>query len=832
MDAIGERNPAPWIARFLAGATSDLRHAARLLKKDRGFTSVTLLTLALCIGANTAIFSMVYALLLKPLPFRNPTRIVEIYNTFVKAGLNKMPSNLIQYEDYKAHTKSYEAIALCGISTMMFGEEGSAQRTTMAYGTVDFFDVLGVKPLIGQFPTIANSVWGQSNVIVLMQSFWEAHYHSDPGVLGTTVRIDGKPYTIIGVAPRSVEAFNARVKFFQPMDWKPEWINPQARFGLNTPLFGRLKEGVTVAQALPEAEALEKVYYDASPGPTKEFLNRAGHGMGIGVIQAERVKPIKSSLYLLQSGVIFVLLIGCLNVANLMLTRANGRMGELSIRFALGAGRTAIARQLLIESLLLTLSGAVLGVGLAWAGVRTVNHFTAKMLPDMLPITIDGSILAYTAALSVAVGLLMGIIPVIHVARSNLSAMIHRTSRSTSGGRGVRALSSLLVMVQVAVALMLLTGAGLLVHSFANMLSVRPGFDPDKVVVGTIGLPGAYGKPEAAAPLQRKLLQAIREIPGVGDAALSTGVPFQGNLPINALTLRESVLPRDAAQPGAFQVGASVGYFQALHIQLVEGRLFEDRDTLKGTEPYVVDEDFAKRYFPDRSAVGGHFTFGGPDKKQISDWGVIVGVVRSVPHNGLEDTSKIPFVYYPLLQRQPHAISIFVRSERPLADTIAAVREKVKSIDPTIPLFDTQPLQQVIDNSFTNRRAVMLLLGVFAGLALFLSAIGIYGVLAYDVSQRTREIGIRGAIGATRAQILGLVMRQGLWKTGVGLVAGLVGAILLCHYMAGMLYELKPTDPWAYAVVSVILAAVGAAASYLPARNAARINPNDALRIE
>jgi predicted permease len=363
------------------------------------------------------------------------------------------------------------------------------------------------------------------------------------------------------------------------------------------------------------------------------------------------------------------------------------------------------------------------------------------------------------------------------------------------------------------------------------MLAVNPGFDPRGVVVGSIGLPQAYQKEDSAASFQRKLLQALREIPDTSDATLSMGVPFQGGLNINALTLKESNLPRDSPQPGAFQVGASVGYFQALRVPLVEGRFFEEGDTIKGIQPYVVDERFAQRYFPGRSAVGGHFTFGRPSDN-IADWGIIVGVVRNVPHNGLEDTSNIPFIYFPMLKARPYGLSLFVRTQRPLADTIAAIREKLRSIDPAIPLFDTQPLQKAIDDSFDNRRAVMLLLGGFAALALFLSSIGIYGVLAYDVSQRTREIGIRGAIGASRTQIIGLVMRQGLWKTGIGLCAGLVGAFFLSHYMAGMLFELKPSDPWAYILVSLILAIVAATASYLPARHAATINPNDALRIE
>ena len=427
--------------------------------------------------------------------------------------------------------------------------------------------------------------------------------------------------------------------------------------------------------------------------------------------------------------------------------------------------------------------------------------------------------------------LLIGLLPVIYCLRANLAEVIHRSSRSASGGRGVRALSSLLVTGQIAVALVLLSGAGLLIHSFANAISVNPGFDPKNLVVGSIALPGSYQAKDRATAFQRRLDQALREIPGVEDAALATGVPFEGGLPIQALTLKDSILPRNSPQPGAFLIGVSLDYFQTLHIQLLRGRLFQDADTANGRQAYVVDEHFEQRYFPGHSAVGGHFTFGGAPTKDV-DWPVIVGVVRNVPHNGVEDTSNNPFVYFPLLTSTPGGIHLFARSARPLGDMVATLRDKLRILDPSIPLFETGTVQQAINDSFDNRRALMILLIGFAVLALFLSAIGIYGVLAYDVSQRTREIGIRGAIGATRGQILSLVMRQGLWKTGMGLAVGLVSAVLLSRYMASMLFELKPTDPWAYLLVSLLLALVAIAASYLPARRAARIEPIEALRTE
>jgi predicted permease len=397
----------------------------------------------------------------------------------------------------------------------------------------------------------------------------------------------------------------------------------------------------------------------------------------------------------------------------------------------------------------------------------------------------------------------------------------------------VRALSGVLVVAQVGVALVLLTGAGLLIQSFAEALKVDTGLDASKVVTARVALTREHrASDEAAAKIRERLLQAMREIPGVTSVALSASTPFvPGGLPINAFTLETDTLPPGSPQPGAFRVLVTPGYRETLGLRMVEGRFYEEADAVPGRRGFVVDQSFARKFFPNGSAIGGKFAFGGRPAKP-EDWPTIIGVVKDVPHNGVEEKSGNPFIYQVVQGGRPGGFTMFMRTERPAGDAVTALRAKVREIDPKLPLFDAGGLEETVDASFDNRRAVMLLLAAFAGLALFLSALGIYGVLAYDVSQRTREIGVRSAVGASRGQISGLIVRQGLWKGGIGVVLGLIGAALLSSSMTSLLFNVKPTDPKVYALVSLMLIGVALLASYLPARRAARIDPLIALRDE
>ena len=819
-------------AGIWSGFLTDLRHASRLLWKSKGITATTLLTLGLGIGATTAIFSSVYALMLKPLPYQEPERIVELYSSASKAGLHHMPANVPFYLDYSRNGTSYESLGLWTFFYGLVGEKDSVVRVPGVRATAEIFNILKIQPLHGTFFTKDQNKPGADKVIVLTQTYWQTQYQESPEVLGQEIRIDDEAYKVIGVAPRVLEAFDARMKFIVPLSWAPAQENPQGRYGVGIMLFGRLKPGVTAGQADSEAKTLEKRYVDAGPPQLKAFVERSGMTMNVGGVQEQRVQPVRPTLLMLQGGVAFVLLIGCFNVANLLLVRANARQSEMAIRSALGAGRGTIARQFLLESMLLTALGALLGLAVAWGALRVTNVYLARMLPQSLPASLDWRVLGFAVAVAFAIGLIIGVIPVFHILRTNLAAVIQSSSRSSSSSRGVRALSGVLVVGQVAVALMLLTGAGLLIQSFAQALKVDIGLEPGKVVTARIALTREHrASDEAAAKIRERLLQAMREIPGVTSVALSASTPFQGGLPINAFTLETDTLPPGSPQPGAFRVLVTPGYLQTLGLKLVEGRFYEDEETGPGRRGFVVDQSFARKFFPNGSALGGKFAFGGRPAKP-EDWPTIIGVVKDVPHNGVEEKSGNPFIYQVVQGGRPGGFTMFMRTDRPSGDAVSALRAKVREIDPKLPLFDAGGLSEAVDSSFDNRRAVMLLLAAFAGLALFLSALGIYGVLAYDVSQRTREIGLRGAIGASRGQIASLIVRQGLWKGGIGVVIGLVGAALLSSSMTTMLFNVKPTDPKVYAAVSFVLISVAALASYLPARRASRIDPLVALRDE
>jgi predicted permease len=818
---------APGLGIWLGNLGRDLRFSFRSLRRAPGFSAAVIVTLALCIGANTAILSVLYQLLLKPLPFRDPGQLVQIYNAYPKSGLARHRVSVAQYLDYKANADLFAGFSLTALWSYTIGEESDPTRGSGESVTGDFFTLLDVHPLRGRFFAPEDSVPGRDHVVVLTQSLWENYYRADPEIVGKQIRLSGDLYTIVGVAPRVVEELDTQTQLFRPITWTPNQTEPAARHWDVAPAYARMKPGVRPAAARAQLDLLEQRYYQQADPESRQFIDSSGFRIALGRVRDEQTQSVRTGLFLLQGGVLLVLLIGCVNVANLMLARSNARQAELAIRQALGAGRGSLARQLFAETLLLTLAGAAGGMALAWGGLRVVNSYLAGIVRNVAPVALDGTILGLTLLLSLLVALLVGLLPVINLWRSDLLARMQSGARGASGGSRVRTASGILVVSQVAIALMLLVGAGLLLRSFARVLEVDPGFEARKVGVGRVAPPLAYRTQEQKLALEDLMLARLREIPGLEAVSMASDTPLPGPFVATSFTPRGN--PGQSVSSYFFAV--SPGFFSTMGMRWREGRDFSEADNAKSRPVIIVDRIVAEKYFPGRSAVGQEISFGGPPEKD-SDWPVIVGVVETAAFGGLEDRSGTPYIYMPLKQIGVQGISIFVRPTGSVTEMLARVRQKIREIDPTMPLYGTGTLQMRLDGTLENRRGVLLLLATFAGLALLLSAVGIYGVLAYDVSQRTREIGVRSAIGASPGQIMRLILRQGLGKAGIGLAIGLVGAFCLSRFMTGLLFDVRPSDPVAYLAVSLLLLLVALLASWLPARRAAKVDPVVALRCE
>ncbi len=670
-------------------------------------------SLALCIGANTAVFSMLYALVIRPLPFRQPEQLIEIYNSFPKVGMPKLASNVGQYLDFKEHAPAFARLALWRLDDHTLGEVSGPSRISGAIATADFFEVLDLRPLLGRFFTAENHVPAADKVVVLTQSFWESHFQSDPGVVGRTVRLDGERYEIIGVAPRLLEAFDARIRFLRPISWPH---NAKAgRLGWSPELVGRLNPGKSVEEAAAQVTALEKSYFDGASAGERDFLERTGKVVRVDTLKGQRSAPVRNALWLLQGGVIFVLLIGCVNVANLLLSRAIARSSEFALRAALGADWAALARQLFVESALLAGVGMVVGLLLAWGTLNTANRFAARLLPNALPFSIDGVVLGMSIALAAGIAVFVGLLPVLGLRAGGITRPLNPQGRAASPGRSARAAGATLIVAQVAFALVLVTGAGLLARSFANVLGVEPGLDPRHLFSARIAVP--KDKEKSFPP---RFSDALREIPGI-QSCLASSTPFglvppaNLSMPLGAVGLRGYSLPADAALPSVFYCGVTPSYLETLRIPLREGRWLSDSDMETG-RAVVVDESFARRFFPGRSALGQHLVINSPPPKSDSDWLEIVGVVGNVQHNGVEDSGRQLFLYQPLTQMPLYGMmSVLVRTSRPESEMLALLREKVAAIDPELPVYAAAPIESVIGETFSNRRGVTLLLAAFPG---------------------------------------------------------------------------------------------------------------------
>jgi predicted permease len=810
----------------------DVKFGLKLLWKERAFSIAALLTLALCIGANTAIFTVLNTVILRALPYPEPEKLVSIYNVYPGVGVSDRGSNGVpDYLDRKKLTDVFSSIALIGNAGYDVGLDGSPQRIDGDYVTPDYFTVLGVQPLLGRVFTAEEAVEGKDKVAVLSEGLWEEMYGRDRGVLGRDIRLSGRAYRIIGVMPSEFARLGGDTRIWVPFAFTQKQTSDDARHSNNWDMIARLKTGVTLDYAQQRIEALNKANLDLFP-KYRDILLAAKFGTRVVGWKDELVREVRPTLYVLQAAVAFVLLIGCVNLANLMLVRSNVRLKELAIRHSLGAGRWRLARQLLTESVSLSVLGGLFGVLVGYGGVRLLSFVGARELPRGDTISIDGGVLLFTAAVALVTGALFGSVPIAQLYRRDLTAVFRESDRTGTAAGHALSLRSVLVVGQISLAFVLLIGAGLLTMTFVRLLAVDPGFRPDNVLTAQVSLPDARYKEEAQRrQFMAALLERVRSIHGVDAAGATTFLPFGDSMNASAIAIEGRQLARGETPPVPGWNTVDSGYFKTMGIQLLSGRIFTESDTENATRVLVIDEYLQKRYWPNSNPLGQKIRLG-IDDEDATRVGTIIGVVRTVKVHDLANNNPVGVLYQYYKQAVPGRVHLVVKTAGSNPGLVAAVRREVLQADPELPLFDTKTMPERISQSLLNRKGAMVLCLVFAGLALLLSAIGIYGVLAYTVTQRTREIGIRVALGAVSRDVVGMVLGQGAKMAVAGLALGIIAALAFTRVLGSMLYGVKPADPLVFAVTALVLGAVALTAAFVPSFRALRIQPASALRHE
>jgi len=796
----------------------DVRYAVRSLRRSPGFAAVAAFTLALGIGANTAIFSVLNGVILKPLPYADPDRLVILWES-----TRDLPEITVSYPDYldwRARTHSFADIAIYnGYDVFNLTGRGEPERVRGGLASSNLFSVLGVKPQFGRTFTPLDDRPGAPRVAVITDALWKRRFAGDRGVIGQTVQLDDDSYTIVGVMPASFR--------YTPADI---WI-PIGLFA-DTPRFvranhpgliglGRLKPRVTVAQMRAELKSVARDLEQQYPSVN------TGIGATGAPLEERVVGSIRPALAVLTGAVGLVLLIACVNVANLLLGRAASRQREFAIRAALGAGRRRIIRQLLTESVVLALLGAAGGLAIAWAGVRVLVALDPSTVPRIGDIRIDGTVLVFALGIAIATGMLFGLAPALQALRRNSPAILKEEGRAVTAGRSRMRFRAALVVAEVALALVLLVGAGLLLRSFARLMHVDPGVDPRNVMTAFVQLPERkYPEAEQRTRFFEDFLTRVRALPGVSSAALATDLPITSSW--QTTLVWEGRPPRQAGGESFVNgVTVSPGYFSAMHMRLLAGRVFTDADARGAPPVMMVSETVVKRFFRGENPIGRRARFG-PGTDDAS-WMTIIGVVNDVKDGGLAESSRGAF-YLPMSQSSERSLWLVARSEAAPQALVPLIRRALSAMDPALPLSSTQTMEQVIDSSVAQPKFAMLLLTVFAAIALVLTGAGVYGVISYAVAQRTHEIGVRIALGARRAGVVGMVVRQVLAMAAGGIVLGGAGALAGGRLLASMLYDVRPTDPLTLAVVVSIVVSVAIAAAALPALRAARTDPITALR--
>jgi predicted permease len=814
----------------------DLRYGFRMLLKAPGFTAVAVLTLALGIGANTAVFSIVNAVLLRPLPYQAPGQLVKIWGQYTKEGI---PQNWIsepEWWDMQGGLHSFSSLAAyyTGGGANLSVDSGQPTRITQGSTTASLFPLLGVKPYLGRTFS-AEEDKPNVNVVLLSYKCWHSTFGADAKIVGTTIDLNLEKFTVIGVLPEGF-VFAGDNDVWTPLGL--DRAKPGNRGSHYLEVIGRIKPGVTLGQANADLQAFANSLALQYP---RNYGGNKGWGMFARSLRTELTGDVRLATLVLFGAVGFVLLIACVNLANLLLARASARSREMALRIALGAGRFRLIRQHLTESVLIGCIGGAIGVFLAVWGVNLVDRFATQFLPAAIRPTLDIPVLGFAAALSIFTGFLFGLAPALHVSRTEVFDALRTAARSSAGVAGNRMRNGL-VVAEISVALVLLIGAGLMVRSLRRLMEVNPGFQTQHLLTARLYLPSATYKDQAnVATFFRDFLDRVRAIPGVTTAGAVSLLPVQPGLNSSGSTYVEHTsvegLETFMGYPyiEADRRFTSPDYFSAMQIPLVRGRYFTSADDASAPLVAIVDDHFAKRFWPGQDAIGQHIAIGSVPKSNppVPQWTTVVGVVRHVNNTTLDFQGREQ-VYVPHSQL-PFAIrsmSIVVRTPLDPAAIASAVRGQLSAMDPTLPLYEIKTMDEQLQQSTAQRRFNMTLLVAFGLLALLLAGIGTYGVLAYSVGQRTPEIGVRLALGAHRRDILKMVIGDGLRLAAFGLGIGLIAALIATRFMSTLLFGVGAFDAATFAVAAVVLTAIAMLAAYVPARRATRVDPMVALRNE
>ncbi|HEX3183766.1 MAG TPA: ABC transporter permease [Pyrinomonadaceae bacterium] len=801
----------------------DISYGLRSLLKHKTFTAISIVTLALGIGANAAIFTVVNAVVLRPLPYHDSQRLAMIWTT--KDANQEQAFSFADYNDLKSQAKAFSAIgAASPLWNFILAGDGEPEPMQGLYVSANLFELLPVAPEKGRVFTADEDRAGGPPVVIISRALWERRFGADPNVIGKTMSVSGTTATIVGVMPAQFQFLDPAAELWAPL--AQNQFAGSARQVRLLSVVGRLNDGVQVSEASAEltgiAQRLESAYPDTNSGVS----------LGVVPLHAQVTGKVRPALWLLFGAVGLVLLIACANIINLMLVRSAARRREIAVRTALGAGRMRLLRQLLTESITLSVLGGAAGILLGSWGVNALLALNPIPIPRYNKISVDLTVLAFTLLASVATGIVFGLAPAWQSLRVDLNSALKEGGRGAVAETGQRRLSSMLVIAEMAIAMVLLIGAGLLLRSFAHLLDVKPGFTTENLLTMQIGLPNAaYQQPEKRAAFMQQLETSLRGAPEVTSVGFVTRLPLMSTL--NNVTTYLAIEGREVPPGDRPEIDfrrASTSYFQAMGIPLLSGRLVTEQDVTNNLHFVLINEAMAKRFWPSEDPVGKRISTALSSGQQ-TQWQTIVGVVGNVRHLGL-DTEPRPEIYYHTNTQPPFGPVVVIRTTSDPKRLISIARAKVRELDRNVPISNVNTMEELVAQSVAQRRFGMFLLGIFALLALTLAAIGIYGVVSYSVTQRTQEIGVRMALGASTTDVLKMVLRKGMSLALIGVGVGLAGAFGLTRLMSRLLFEVTPTDVTTFTFVSVGLMVVALLACYLPARRAMKVDPLEALRYE